>query len=385
VLEHLVYNKIINHVSNIIGPSQFGFTEKSSTPHQMLVFLDVIINNSTQIDVIYLDIQKAFDSVSHSILLGKLWSIGITGTLWAWLKNYLMDRFQKVSITNNLSKTLPVVSGVPQGSILGPILFLIYMNNITTCIQHSHLLQFSDDTKCFKTIPSSSNQLLLQEDLNALFNWMTSAHLNSKCMQVSFKSTLASSYCISGTAVTHTNTYKDLGLAIFENLSWADHHGNIIAQAYKILGLIRCTFNISHYPSAKIKPYTSLVRSQLTYCTQLWHPYLIKDILNIERVQQHATKFILNDYDSDYKSRSLQLKFLPLMYFFELQDICFTIKSLKSSTKNSNIRDYISFSTIHTRSSSCNKLIHIFHSSNLNRHFSFTSYHTYGTPFQSSI
>ena len=190
-------------------------------------------------------------------------------------------------------------------------------------------------------------------------------------MKVSFKSTLASSYYISGTTITHTNTYKDLGLVISENLSWTDHYDNIIARAYKILGLIRRTFSIFHYPSAKIKLYTSLVRSQLTYCTQLWRPYLIKDILNIERVQRRATKFILNDYDSDYKSRLLQLKLLPQMYFFELQDICFTIKSLKSPTKNFNIRDYISFSNINTRSSSCNKLIHIFHSSNLNRYFFF--------------
>jgi len=100
----------------------------------MLVLLDVIINSSTQIDVIYLDIWKAFDSVSHSILLSKLRSISITGTLWAWFENYLVDHFQRVSINNNLSKTLPVVSGVPQGSIPGPILFLIYINDITSSI-----------------------------------------------------------------------------------------------------------------------------------------------------------------------------------------------------------------------------------------------------------
>jgi len=91
------------------------------------------------------------------------------------------------------------------------------MNDITSSIQHSHLLQFADDTKCFKTISSTSNQLLLQEDLNALFNWTASAHLNfnlSKCMKVSFKSTLASPCYISGTAITHTNNYKNLGLGI---------------------------------------------------------------------------------------------------------------------------------------------------------------------------
>ena len=121
---------------------------------------------------------------------------------------------------------------------------------------------------------------------------------------------------------------------------------------------------MSHYPSAKTKLYTTLVRSQLTYCTQLWRPHLIKDILNIERVQRRATKYILNDYVSDYKNRLLKLKLLPL-------DIMFVIKSLKFPTNNFNIRDYISFSTTNTISSSGHKLLHMHHSSNTNRHFFF--------------
>ena len=150
---------------------------------------------------------------------------------------------------------------------------------------------------------------------------------------------------------------------------------------YKILGLIRRTFSVSHYSLAKAKLYTTLVRSQLTYCTQLWRPHLMKDILNIERVQWRATKYVLNDYVSDYKTRLLKLKLLPLMYFFELQDIMFVVKSLKFPTNNFNIRDYISFGTTNTKLSSGHKLLHIHQTSNMNRHFSSIVLHVFGTLF----
>ena len=93
----------------------------------MLLFMDSIVNHQPQTDAIYVNISKAFDTVSHCLLLNKLWCFGITGLLWVWFKNYLSNHYQRVSINNNLSNILPVVSRVPQGSILGPVLFLIYM------------------------------------------------------------------------------------------------------------------------------------------------------------------------------------------------------------------------------------------------------------------
>ena len=120
-------------------------------------------------------------------------------------------------------------------------------------------------------------------------------------------------------------------------MTWDKHYEYIIARAYKILGLIHRTFSVSHYSLAKAKLYTTLVCSQLTYCTQLWRPYSMKDILNIERVQWHATKYVLNDYVSDYKTRLLKLKLLPPI-FFELQDIMFIVRSLKFPTNNFNMR-----------------------------------------------
>jgi len=371
VLERLIYNKIINFVSKTISPVQFGFTKQCSTLQQMLIFLNFIINSASQTDVIYFDLRKAFDTVSHSILLRKLWFSGITGTLWTWFKNYLTDRHQQVSINNVYSNLLPVVSGVPQGSILGPLLFIMYINNITSFIHHCSLLKFADDAKCYMHITNECDPTALQEDINSLVTWSETTDMNfsvKKTIHLSFKCKVPTAYYMFDTVISHQDSHKDLGIIVSEDLSWNKHYSFIIARAYRILGLIRRTITSPHCPSIMVKLYISLVRSQLLYCTQIWRPHLLKDCLNIERVQRRATKYMLSDYSSNYKSRLLELKLLPLMYLFELQDILFAIKSIKSPTKQFTITDFISFNTANTRSGSSNKLIHQTHLNNISRH-----------------
>ena len=125
----------------------------------------------TQVDVIYLDFKKAFDSVSHSKLLEKLWVFGITGGVWRWIRAYLMGRVQFVSINGATSDILPVSSGVPQGSILGPLLFLIFVNDLPDNIMLSKVLMFADDVKCVLPVSGLDDCLKLQSDICKLMEW----------------------------------------------------------------------------------------------------------------------------------------------------------------------------------------------------------------------
>ena len=138
---------------------------------------------------------------------------------------------------------------------------------------------------------------------------------------------------------------------VSDNLNWnIIHHDAILTKAYRTLGLVRRTFSSTIPTSAKVKLYTSLVRSQVLYCSPVWRPHLIKDIKKLEQLQRQATKYILSNYLSDYKTQLIQLRLLPLTYIFETSDILFFIKNLKNLTKNFNINTYISFSIGNTRS-----------------------------------
>ena len=391
VLERLVYDHLNKFITKncIISCSQFGFRKSHSTNQQLLLFLHKVhqsLNCNSNCDVIYLDFRKAFDSVPHNELLIKLWSIGITGNCWYWIKEYLhvSHRTQQVCINGCYSSSLPVISGVPQGSILGPLLFLLYVNDLPIEVSHSTPYLFADDTKCLKAISSDLDSLQLQQDLNSLSAWSTDWKLSFnelKCILLSFQSsntsaltptTTTTSYQVNGHVIAPKSQHRDLGVVMSHDLSWTGHLSLIVKQAYKKLGLLRRSFSATTSISAKKSLYLSLVRSQLVYCSQVWHPHLVKDIKLLEDVQRRASKFILNDYASDYKTRLLQLSLLPLsMIIYELNDLCFFVKSIKQPSSSFNILNYVSFSCNNTRSGSFLKLVQPLVLNNRHKHFFF--------------
>ena len=166
--------------------------------------------------------------------------------------------------------------------------------------------------------------------------------------------TEAVTYYINGKIISSVNRTKDLGILLSSSLNWDDHYNSILSKAYKILGLMCRTFSANLIPVKK-KFYISLVLAQLLYCSPVWLAYKMKDILLLERAQRRATKYILNDYYSSYKSRLMKLKLLPLMYIFKINDIMFFIKSFKSSSIHFNICDYIEICNSNTRSGTSTK------------------------------
>ena len=191
--------------------------------------------------------QESIQYVPHNELLVKLWNIGITGTLWNWFNCYLSNRTQYVSIGNCLSNYLPVISGVPQGSILGPLLFLIFINDLPSTII-SQIFEFADDTKCFRLITSKSDIQQLQHDLNSLFNWTFNNHLSfnlSKFVFMSFHHKFSSLYNVNGHVISESSSCKDLGVIFTKSLSWREHYQMISSKAYKSLGLLCKEFALS--------------------------------------------------------------------------------------------------------------------------------------------
>ena len=223
VLESIVYKKIISFMRPLLAKCQYGFLKNRSCLSQMLVFFSDIFKNvelQQPTDIVYLDFRKAFDSVPHEELLFKLWRLGITGPLWLWFRSYLSNRSHSTCILNHFSSYLPVYSGVPQGSVRGPLLFLVYINDLPDSILSADPFFFADDTKLVKCIESSLNQQLLQIDLDSLSSWCDTWNLGlnkEKCavLRVSTRSCQPPpDYQIQNSTLTSTSKQRDLGILI---------------------------------------------------------------------------------------------------------------------------------------------------------------------------
>ena len=303
-LEHIVCRHLLQHLQekNILTPLNHGFRAGHSTETQLLTTIhDLLLahDKKLQVDVAILDFSKAFDTVPHDLLLHKLTHYGIDGTLHRWLSAFLTQRKMSVVIDGEHSHAVNVTSGVPQGTVLGPLLFLCHINDLPSVVK-SQVRLFADDCVLYRQIRSQRDHHKLQDDLILLQKWASDWGMKfnaSKCMVMSINPKSSYFYTINDHILKHTSQHPYLGLTLSDDLKWSTHINKATRKANGVLALLRR--NLGFCPeSCKRTAYIALVRSILEYGAIVWDPYLRKDIECLEKTQNRAVRFIHGDYTS---------------------------------------------------------------------------------------
>ena len=306
IMEHVLCKHLRNHLDrcNILTKFQHGFRRHHSCETQLLITLDDILKNydqKHQLDIIILDFSKAFDKVSHNLLLTKLYSMGVSGAVHKWISAFLHNRTQRVVVNGVFSDDAPVSSGVPQGSVLGPLLFLCYINDLPNCVK-SQVRLFADDSLLYRTINSVHDAVQLQEDLTALEVWANTwkMHFNpTKCYLMRYcrsRTPIITPYILRNHKLAEHVTNPYLGVLLSNDAKWSKHISAICNQANATLGFLRR--NLYNCPKdLKKLAYIALVRSKLEYASCVWNPYLVKDITLLEKIQRRSVRFICHNYD----------------------------------------------------------------------------------------
>ena len=246
---------------------------------------------------LFLDLSKAFDKVPHRQLPSSLSDVGVSGPLLSWFDSYLSGRFQQVVISGYSSTPLPVLSGVPQGSILGPLLFIIYVNSLANLhlTPGSSLILYADDILLYRPLCSADDNSILQHDVDSICDWISSAGLSlnlakSTLIVISrMRSKPTLSILINSTAVSVSDSVKYLGVTITSDLSWNRHVSNICLSARKKLGLLYRTVHLCDQQSLS-RLYKALVLPKLDYCCCVWDPSTSVLVNRLESVNKFAAK-----------------------------------------------------------------------------------------------
>jgi len=308
--ESIVKDRIVQHLleHKLLKNSQHGFTSGRSCLTNLLDFFESVtkeLDKGNEVDLVYLDFCKAFDKVPHCRLIKKLHAHGVQGQVLEWIKSWLTNRRQRVSVDGALSNWVDVTSGVPQGSVLGPILFLIYINDLDTDIV-SKLGKFADDSKLCKSINSQTDVSILQNDLYLLEKWADKWQMKfneEKCVVMHLgKNNVKKPYRLGNVILKDSEKERDLGIIVDKTMKFSEQVNSAVGKANAMLGMIKRNITCKS-KNIVTKLYKALVRPKLEYCVQAWRPYLRKDIDKIEGVQHRATKLIEGCRNLRYEDR----------------------------------------------------------------------------------
>jgi hypothetical protein len=340
-------------INQLIADEQHGFVPKKGCVSNLLETLDFITESlswGNSVDEIILDLSKAFDLVPHKGLTHKLKGYGIGSDLLEWFEDFLKDREQRVVLGESVSSWESVLSGVPQGSVLGPLLFVIYINDLTDSVNNK-LKLYADDSKILSTVNSWTDALGVQKDIDSISEWMKDWRMQlntNKCKVIHFgKNNSNFPYLIEDENcgmkyIEDVKSEKDLGVIFEANLKWTKQISACVNKANSLLGMLSRTFESRDVNIWK-HLYISMVRPHLEYAFQVWSPTLESDISKLEKIQRKATKIptALKNISYDDRLKILGLTTLEerrkrgdLIYMFKItkgyESICWENSQVQS-------------------------------------------------------
>ena len=356
IFERVIRDHIVKYLEDncLISNNQHGFRKGRSCLSELLAHYHDILSNlayeDAGSDLIYLDFAKAFDKVDHDLLLKKLKCYGIEGKLHTWLTSFLTDRTQTVVVDGIYSFCSAVKSGVPQGSVLGPILFLLFVNDIGCSLSHSKIRCFADDSRLLKSIKSADDANLLQADLENVISWaqknnmtlnedkfeLIQHHSNSRNFTlfsnlpfVKFQNF----YFAGDSTIEPSDSILDLGITMQADMSFKVHISDVIKRSRNKLSWGLSVFK-SRSEEVIMTFYKSLVRPIVDYCCVLWHPTHIGEIALIEGVQRTATSKISSVSHLNYWQRLQTLRLMSLQRRRERYALIYMFKILQNRVPN---------------------------------------------------
>lgn len=323
VLEHIIHDHLTAHLinNNLISDAQHGFVKKRSSLTQQLTFLDNLTykyDKNLTCDVIYLDFSKAFDSVPHKKLLYILQHLKLNSSTLNWITHFLSNRTQQTIVDGSLSKSAGVVSGVPQGSVLGPLLFIIFLEILIrklSEIEDVYVYVYADDIKLF-----SCNPINLQQSLNVVENWSSIWQLSiqpTKSEMITLRRNTqnnnlsSNNYTINNVTIPPVTIVKDLGLLITPDLKWHNYVSKICSKSISLVYLILKSFS-SKNPLFFINLFKVYIRPNLEYNVSIWNPYHVGDVKKLESIQATFTRILCRKLNISYSSYKHRLMILNL-------------------------------------------------------------------------
>ena len=318
IFEVIIHKRLNSMISSSISEHQHGFRSGRSTTTNLVQICQYISNAldlRQQVDVIYTDLSRAFDSINHVQLISKLNYIGVDPSLSLLINSYLIDRSFYVSYNSFNSTTQPCPSGVPQGSILGPLLFVIFINDLLVSIS-CPVLAYADDIKIFLRINSSQDCIRLQKSLVLIDSWCKTNNIainSSKCKTLRFSrchNDIIYNYSIDSVTLESVSEFKDLGILFDKSLSFKQHINMVSTSSLRLWGFVlRTCKDYTSIDCIKML-YYALVRSKLEYASIVWNPFYKGDILQIEKVQRRFLKYVYFKNYGEYPTRGIDYEVL---------------------------------------------------------------------------